>query len=139
MGALALASLSIASAQIVPGSYRSGDILVEAPWSRASSGGARVASGYMPITNTGRMPDRLIGTSATVARGFEVHRSTVSDGLARMEPIANGLQIKPGETVELLPGGSRGMLVDLKRPLKEGEMVKGSCSSGPARWISSIA
>ena len=55
-----------------------------------------------------------------------MHRSIVSDGIARMEPLPNGLEIKPGETVELRPGGSHGMLVDLKRPLKEGERVKGT-------------
>src|SRR5215218_6551221 len=43
------------------------DILVEAPWSRASPGGAKVASGYMRITNVGPLPDRLIGGSAAVA------------------------------------------------------------------------
>ncbi|MCC2650954.1 MAG: copper chaperone PCu(A)C [Microvirga sp.] len=126
---LALAALvwpTIASAQTSPGSYRAGEILVESPWSRASPGGAKVASGYMRITNTGSTPERLLGGSADVAGGFEVHRSIVSDGIARMEPLPNGLEIKPGETVELRPGGSHGMLVDLKRPLKEGERVKGT-------------
>ena len=122
-GALALVTASVASAQIVPGSYRSGDILVEAPWSRASPGGAKVASGYMRITNVGPLPDRLIGGSAAVAGGFEVHLSTVVDGIARMEPVTDGLEIKPGETVELRPGGAHGMLVDLQRPLKKGGRV----------------
>jgi periplasmic copper chaperone A len=126
LGALALLTASAASAQVVPGSYRSGDILVEAPWSRASPGGAKVASGYMRITNLGDLPDRLIGGSATVAGGFEVHLSTIVDGIARMEPVTDGLEIKPGETVELRPGGAHGMLVDLRRPLKEGESVKGT-------------
>jgi len=107
-------------------SYRSGDILIETPWSRASPGGAKVASGYMRIINTGRLPDRLVGGSADVAGGFEVHRSSISDGIARMEPVPDGLEVKPGETVELKPGGSHGMLLDLKRPLKEGETVKGT-------------
>ena len=48
-------------------SYRSGDILIETPWSRASPGGAKVASGYMRIINTGGLPDRLVGGSADVA------------------------------------------------------------------------
>ena len=65
--------------------------------------GARVASGYMRITNTGSEPDRLVGGSTVVAERFEVHRSTVSNGVARMEPIAGGLEIGPGQTVELKP------------------------------------
>ena len=106
LGAFALATASVAPAQIVPGSYRSGDILVEAPWSRASPGGAKVASGYMRITNVGPLPDRLIGGSAAVAGGFEVHLSTVVDGISRMEPVTDGLEIKPAKLVELRPGGA---------------------------------
>ena len=117
-----------AFAQISPESraFRGGDIVVEAPWSRATPGGAKVAGGYMRITNTGAQPDRLTGGSAEVAGRFEVHRSSVSDGVARMGPVTGGLEIKPGETVELKPGGLHGMLVDLKRGLKPGDTVKGT-------------
>jgi periplasmic copper chaperone A len=48
--------------QTASGTYRAGRIVVEAPWSRATPGGAKVAGGYMRITNTGSEPDgsRLI-------------------------------------------------------------------------------
>jgi hypothetical protein len=41
-----------------------------------------------------------------------------------MRPLANGLQIKPGETVEFAPGSFHIMLVGLKRPLAAGNHVK---------------
>jgi uncharacterized protein YcnI len=41
--------------------FKAGSIVVEAPWSRATPGGAKIAGGYMKITNTGSEPDRLVG------------------------------------------------------------------------------
>jgi copper(I)-binding protein len=127
LSALALAQTSIGSAlaQEEP-SYRAGSLVIEAPWSRATPGGAKIGSGYMRIVNRGSEPDRLIGGTASVAARLEVHESSMSDGIARMSPVESGLLIKPGETVELKPGGLHAMLVDLKQPLKEGETIKGT-------------
>ena len=41
-----------------------------------------------------------------------------------VKDFANGLEIKPGQTVELKPGGLHLMFVNLKKPLTEGEHVK---------------
>jgi copper(I)-binding protein len=108
-----------------PATYSAGTIVVEAPWSRATPGGAKVAGGYMRITNTGSETDRLVGGSTVVAERFEVHRSTVADGIARMEPIIGGLEVGPGQTVELKPGSMHAMFVNLRQGLKPGETVKG--------------
>lgn len=108
-----------------PGTYRAGPILVEQPWSRATPGGAKVAGGYLRITNTGTEPDRLIGGSSDASGRFEVHEMSVADGIMRMRPV-DGLEIPPRATVELKPGGYHAMLLDLKRPLKEGDTVKGT-------------
>ena len=106
--------------------YRAGSLVVEAPWSRATPGGVRVASGYMRITNNGTEVDRLVGGTAAAAGGLTVHETTNVDGVARMRHLESGLVIRPGETVELKPGGLHAMLVDLRQPLKEGDVVKGT-------------
>jgi copper(I)-binding protein len=80
----------------------------------------------MKITNTGTQPDRLIGGSATVADRLELHRSTVSDSVARMEPVVGGLQIGSKEMVELKPGTLHAMLVNLRQSLKPGDVVEGT-------------
>jgi copper(I)-binding protein len=106
--------------------YRAGSLAIEAPWSRATPGGAKIGSGYMRIVNRGSEPDRLIGGTVNVAARVEVHESSMSDGIARMRPVEGGVLIKPGETVELKPGGLHAMLVDLKQPLKEGDVITGT-------------
>jgi copper(I)-binding protein len=44
----------------------------------------------------------------------------------KMRPLSNGLEIKPGETVELKPGGYHLMFVGLKAPFEKGKRVKGT-------------
>lgn len=111
--------------QPTPGIYQAGSLLIEAPWSRATPGGAKVAGGYMRITNRGTEPDRLVGGSAAAAGRFEVHEMSNVDGVMRMRPVEGGLAIPPGATVELKPGGYHAMLMDLRQPLKEGDRVEG--------------
>jgi copper(I)-binding protein len=38
-----------------------------------------------------------------------------------MRPLKDGLEIKPGQTVELTPGGFHIMLAGLKKPLNKGD------------------
>jgi copper(I)-binding protein len=105
--------------------YKAGSLVIEAPWSRATPGGARVAAGYLKITNTGKEPDTLIGGTIEVAKKFEIHEMTMADNVMKMRMLPKGLEIKPGETVELKPGGYHLMFVDLARALKADDVVQG--------------
>lgn len=113
-------SITTASAR----DYKLGTIEIVDPWSRATPTGATVAAGYMKITNTGTTPDRLIGGSSDVAPTFEVHEMTMEKDVAKMRPVKGGLEIKPGDTVELKPGSFHIMFVGLKKPLAAGDHVK---------------
>lgn len=103
-----------------------GDLVIAVPWTRATPGGAKVAGGYLTITNTGSTPDRLIGGTFVQAGRVEVHEMSMKDGVMIMRPLTNGLDIPAGGTVTLAPGGFHMMFMDLKQPLKEGETVKGT-------------
>jgi copper(I)-binding protein len=50
----------------------------------------------------------------------------MEQGVAKMRPLTGGLEIKPGETVELKPGSMHVMLMGLKQPLEKGQKVKGT-------------
>lgn len=103
-----------------------GDIKISQPWARATPGGAKVAAGYLTITNSGKAPDRLVGGTAVAAGTLEIHDMTMTDGIMRMRRLDAGLELKPGQTVALKPGGLHVMFMDLKAPLKQGEKVKGT-------------
>jgi copper(I)-binding protein len=101
--------------------YKVGAIEVDNPWSRAVPKGATVAAGYMTIKNTGTEPDRLVSGSTPVAGKLEVHEMTMDKGVMKMRPLSAGLEIKPGETVELKPESFHLMLTNLKQPVEKGK------------------
>jgi len=106
--------------------YKAGSLQIEHPWARATPKGAAVAGGYMKITNTGTAPDRLIGGTNANAEKFEIHEMSMDGGVMKMRPLPNGLEIKPGQTVELKPGSYHLMFVGLKAPFEQGKRVKGT-------------
>jgi copper(I)-binding protein len=107
--------------------YKVGSLEIIHPWSRATPKGASVAAGYMKIANSGAAADRLIGGTSAVASRFEVHEMKMEGGVMKMRPLAGGLEIKPGQTVELGPDAPfHIMLVGLKQPLEQGQRVKGT-------------
>ncbi len=109
-----------------PATLKIGSLSIDAPWARATPTGAKVGGGYLKITNGGKDADRLVGGSLPQAGRFEVHEMAVTDGVMRMRELTKGLEIRPGETVELKPGGFHLMFMELKEPLKAGSPVKGT-------------
>jgi periplasmic copper chaperone A len=119
-------SLALAASAAAAAEYKVGALQIREPWSRATPKGADVAAGYMTIVNGGTQADRLIGGSAAVADRFEIHQMTMNQGVMQMRPVAGGLEIKPGEAIELKPGSWHAMWLGLRRPLAAGDRVKGS-------------
>jgi protein SCO1 len=105
--------------------YKAGSIVIEQPWIRATAGGAKVAGGYMTITNTGSEPDHLVDGELQQAGRVEIHEMKMDGNVMRMRAIQGGLEIKPGEKVQLNPDGFHVMFMELRAPLKEGDRVKG--------------
>ena len=97
--------------------YKVGALDIGHPWSRPTPKEANIAGGYLTITNKGKAADRLIGGTSPVASQIEVHEIVDVDGMAKTRPLANGIEIKPGKTVELKPGALRIVLLGLKEPL----------------------
>jgi copper(I)-binding protein len=104
--------------------FKLGDLTVTSPWTRATPGGAKIAGGYLKITNNGASADRFTGAKSDTADRVEIHEMSMSDGVMKMRPLPNGVEVKPGETVELKSGGYHLMFMDLKQPLKQGDTLK---------------
>ncbi len=122
--AFALLLIVLGAPAAIAGSAQVGALKITAAWARATPNGAKVGGGYLTITNTGTTPDRLLGGSSQVSKRFELHEMKSENGIMKMRPLANGIEIKPGQTVALSPGGEHFMLVGLSRPLKQGGEFK---------------
>ncbi len=107
-------------------SFTIGEITIDNPWTRVTPAGARVAGGYMVITNNGSEPDRLIGGTSEIAPRFEVHSMEMVDGVARMAEVAGGLEIPPGGSVALEPGSYHVMFMNLATPVTMDAPVSGT-------------
>jgi len=115
--------LSLVSDQAADAAVKAGDLTITQAWSRATPAGAKVASGYLTIENTGGTPDRLRGGTSAVATKVDVHEMATKDGVMTMRELDSGLPIAPATTVKLSPSGYHLMLNDIKQPLKQGDKI----------------
>lgn len=99
----------------------SGDIVVEDAWARASIGTNRPGAAYMILRNTGSDPVTLVGLETPLAMMPDIHETTTdSNGVSSMGPVGE-INISPGESVSLEPGGMHAMLMRLQAKMIEGE------------------
>lgn len=105
---------------------KAGDLAIEVPWLRATPNGAKVAGGYVRITNTGTQADTLKAASVPFAEKADIHSMSMEGGVMRMASVPGGLAIRPDETVELKPGGYHLMFEGLTAALKAGDTVSGT-------------
>jgi copper(I)-binding protein len=118
--ALTLAALLLAANSASGEQGKSGSILVDNAWSRATAQGVDIGVGYLTIKNDSDTPDRLVSVSATVAEKTEIHQTQMVDGTMQMRPVPDGIPIPAKGTVMLEPAGYHLMLMGLKAPLQKG-------------------
>jgi copper(I)-binding protein len=100
---------------------QAGEIVVTRAWTRAA-GQNGTGAGFLSIANRGTAADRLVGASSPIARVTEIHTHIREGDILRMRPVA-AVELPPGETVTLQPGGFHLMLIGLKEPLIQGQTV----------------
>jgi copper(I)-binding protein len=129
------AVLSLVAGAAAAETYTAGAIEISNPWARATPKGAQVGGAYMTITNKGTETDRLIGGSSPGASQVQLHQMSMDKGVMTMRPVTAGLEIKPGETVELKPSSFHFMLLGLKQPLTQGDHLKATLNFAKAGKI----
>ena len=120
--ASAILAVALASGTAVADEYKARTLRISNAFVRATPPGAKVAGAFMSIENQGKETDRLVSASSPVAGLVEIHEMAMDGGLMKMRAV-KGIDLKPGATVELRPGGYHVMLEDLKQPLKQGEQI----------------
>jgi len=103
--------------------YTLGNLKIGHPWARATPPAASSGGGFLTVTNTGTTSDRLVSATSPAAGQVQVHEMKMDGTIMRMREVENGLEIRPGATVALAPGGFHLMMMGLKEPLKEGTRV----------------
>jgi periplasmic copper chaperone A len=97
---------------------------IEAPvigaWARAGFG---VSAAYMTIENEGDHLIRLLSASSDAAAIVEIHQTTMEGEMMQMRPVEAPIEIVPGESFVMEPGGYHVMLLELGADLEAGTAI----------------
>ena len=107
---------------------------VEDPWVREGPPNARVLAGFMKLTNPGAGPVRVTSVTSPDFASIEIHRTEIVDGVARMMQETS-IDIAPGGSVELKPGGMHLMLFSPAKRLRHGAGVTLSLGMGDGSTV----
>lgn len=121
---LLLGFLIAGSAQFVSvaADNKSGAIRIDDAWIRASAGGQSSGAGYMTVTNSSTVPDRLLSATSPSAGSVELH-STVNEGSTSKMVEIKDVVIPAKGTARFAPTGNHIMFLQIKGPFKEGEKI----------------
>jgi periplasmic copper chaperone A len=103
--------------------YKQGGLTISHPWARPTAEGAPLGAAYFSIANSGPEADTLVSAASPASEKTELHQTSEGNGVMKMRAVEGGIEIKPGATQDLKPGGYHVMLIGLKKRLQEGEMV----------------
>lgn len=121
--ATALIAALVAAAPAGAHEYGAKGITVAHPWARATPPGAKVGAAYLEIKAGKGVKDRLVGAKSAVAGTAEIHEHVNEGGVMKMRKV-DAVAVPAGKSLVLAPGGHHVMLMDLKAPLKEGDLLK---------------
>jgi len=106
-------------------------VRVDGAWARRAAmltgvdakAGSGTGAVYATLVNPGKDSDALIGADSEGAAAAEIHESYEESGMMMMRPVQK-IDVPAGKKVEMKPGGYHIMLLNLKRDLMVGTVVK---------------
>ncbi|MDO4253798.1 MAG: copper chaperone PCu(A)C [Kocuria sp.] len=102
------------AAETTSAQARQSIVTVEQPWMKAADSGMTAV--FATVINDGDSPVTLSGAEAVdIAESTQLHETVMDDatGSTVMQEMTEPLEIAPGESVTLEPGGDHIMLMDL--------------------------
>lgn len=115
-----LASALMLSAGALAGS--ADQITVHEPYVRLAPPNAPATGAFMVIRNGGGKDVKVVKADNPASKVTELHTHLNEGGVMKMRPVPD-IPIKAGGEAVLKPGSLHVMLIDLKAPMKEGDVV----------------
>ncbi len=98
-------------------------LVIEDAWVRALPPTQSLTSAYLSVTNPGSAPVAITGGEADLAGEVQIHTTRDVDGYMRMERLPQ-IELPPGGSTRLEPGGVHLMLMQLERMPAVGERLR---------------
>lgn len=115
----------LAAALLLAGCEAGGtaDLAIVDAWARPTLGAQGSTAAYLTIANSGGSADRLTGVRVDAPARASLHRTVHEDGMSRMRPMEDGMEIAPGQIARLRPGGPHLMISNLPAALEPGDTL----------------
>ena len=110
------------SALLAASTLMAADISLENVRARDTKPGTNNSAIFMNIKNASNADVKLVGVHSSVCKSTEIHTHKMENGMMAMVQVEDAIIPKNGET-KLAPGGLHIMLMDLNRPIKDGDNV----------------
>jgi copper(I)-binding protein len=103
--------------------HAEGKLGVYDAWIRAAPPDSRLLAGYATLKNTGDAPIKVLTVQTDAFRQSSIHETVVDRGVSRMRELPR-LDLDPGASIEMKPGGRHLMLSEPRRPIVVGDKVE---------------
>lgn len=100
-----------------------GNLEIENAWLRPPPPGVAMTAGYATLRNGTDAQITLCAVHSPAFGQLELHRTELTDGVAQMRPQAQ-LVLKPGQQIELRPGGLHLMLIEPLADVAVGQLIE---------------
>jgi copper(I)-binding protein len=97
-------------------------VTVQGPYVRLAPPNAPATGAFMVIKNNGDKDVKILKADNPASKVTELHTHLNDNGVMKMRPVPF-IEIKAKGEAVLEPGGLHVMLIDMKTPLKEGDVV----------------
>ena len=98
------------------------NITVQDPYVRLAPPNAPATGAFMVIKNSGDKDVKVLKADNPASRVTELHTHLNENGVMKMRPVP-AIEVKAKGQAVLQPGGLHVMMIDLKAPMKEGDIV----------------
>jgi hypothetical protein len=97
-------------------------VTVQDPYVRLAPPNAPATGAFMVIKNNGDKDIKVLKADNPASKVTELHTHLNEGGVMKMRPV-QAIDIKAKGEAALKPGGLHVMMIDLKAPMKEGDVV----------------
>ena len=98
------------------------NVTVQDPYVRLAPPNAPATGAFMVIKNNGDKDVKVLKADNPVSKVTELHTHLHEGGVMKMRPVS-AIEVKAKGEAVLKPGGLHVMMIDLKAPMKEGDIV----------------
>lgn len=96
------------------------EVKIDQPWVRGTVAVQKSTGAFMTLSSD--KPVSLVFASSPTAKIVEIHEMKMDKDMMSMKAVEK-IDIAPGKSTELKPGGYHVMLINLVKPLNKGDIV----------------